>query len=107
MAEFIADIFLCPLESTRIRMVSEPTFASGMLSGMPKLAAEQGFIKGFYSGPPTALPLPIAHSTSFKRCTLSQGAASARAVGPMSRPFSLSSCPQASARSAPSRFLTP
>eukprot|EP01051_Picozoa_sp_SAG22_P006790 SAG22_NODE_457_length_10262_cov_17.627964_2_plen_193_part_00 len=50
MAETIADVFLCPLEATRIRMVSEPTFASGMISGMPKLAAEQGIIGGFYSG---------------------------------------------------------
>eukprot|EP01052_Picozoa_sp_SAG31_P053379 SAG31_NODE_13656_length_855_cov_0.908730_2_plen_68_part_00 len=51
-AEFIADIFLCPLEATRIRLVSEPTFASGMLTAMPKLAAEQGVIAGFYSGAP-------------------------------------------------------
>lgn len=28
-AEFIADIFLCPLEATRIRLVSNPTYASG------------------------------------------------------------------------------
>ena len=30
-AEFIADIFLCPLEATRIRLVSNPTYASSML----------------------------------------------------------------------------
>lgn len=28
-AEFIADIFLCPLEATRIRLVSNPSYASG------------------------------------------------------------------------------
>lgn len=50
MAEFIADIFLCPLEATRIRLVSNPTFASGLISGAAKLAKEEGFINGFYSG---------------------------------------------------------
>ena len=32
MAEFIADIFLCPLEATRIRLVSNPTYATGLMS---------------------------------------------------------------------------
>src|SRR6202035_944347 len=36
-AEFFADIALCPLEATRIRLVSEPTFASGLLSGFGKI----------------------------------------------------------------------
>ena len=57
MAEFIADIFLCPLEATRIRLVSEPTFAKGVMDGMPKLAATEGMMKGFYSG---ADPCPNA-----------------------------------------------
>ena len=50
MAEFIADIFLCPLEATRIRLVSNPSFASGLVSGATRLATEEGVIKGFYSG---------------------------------------------------------
>lgn len=49
-AEFIADIFLCPLEATRIRLVSDPTYASGLLSGLPKIAKNEGIINGFYSG---------------------------------------------------------
>jgi len=49
-AEFIADIFLCPLEATRIRLVSNPTYASGLLTAFPKILAQDGFIKGFYSG---------------------------------------------------------
>lgn len=49
-AEFIADIFLCPLEATRIRLVSEPTFASSLPAAAARLVKEQGFIKGFYSG---------------------------------------------------------
>lgn len=50
MAETIADVFLCPLEATRIRLVSEPTFASSLPAAAAKLVKEQGFIRGFYSG---------------------------------------------------------
>jgi len=48
-AEFFADIALCPLEATRIRLVSQPTFASGLLSGFGKIAKTEG-IGAFYSG---------------------------------------------------------
>jgi solute carrier family 25 phosphate transporter 3 len=50
MAEFIADIFLCPLEATRIRLVADPTFADGLAGGAARLLKEEGAIKGFYSG---------------------------------------------------------
>ncbi|KAJ3130075.1 hypothetical protein HK100_008286 [Physocladia obscura] len=49
-AEFIADIFLCPLEATRIRLVSDPKFASGLADAFPKIIKQDGIIKGFYSG---------------------------------------------------------
>jgi len=49
-AEFIADIFLCPLEATRIRTVSNPSFASGLLTAFPKIIQQDGVLKGFYSG---------------------------------------------------------
>lgn len=49
-AEFVADIFLCPLEATRIRLVSDPKFGSGLLDAAPKIIKQDGFIKGFYSG---------------------------------------------------------
>ena len=48
-AEFFADIALCPLEATRIRMVSDPGFANGLVSGMSKIASQEGF-GAFYSG---------------------------------------------------------
>uniref|UniRef100_L2FNL7 Mitochondrial phosphate carrier protein n=1 Tax=Colletotrichum fructicola (strain Nara gc5) TaxID=1213859 RepID=L2FNL7_COLFN len=48
-AEFFADILLCPLEATRIRLVSQRGFANGLTSGFMRLAREEGF-KGFYSG---------------------------------------------------------
>jgi len=48
-AEFFADIALCPLEATRIRLVSEPTFANGLIGGFSKIAKTEGF-GAFYSG---------------------------------------------------------
>lgn len=50
LAEFVADIALCPLEATRIRLVSQPTFANGLLSGFSRIFREEGVIRGFYSG---------------------------------------------------------
>lgn len=48
-AEFFADIALCPLEATRIRLVSQPTFASGLVSGFGKIFRHEG-VAAFYSG---------------------------------------------------------
>lgn len=48
-AEFFADILLCPLEATRIRLVSQRGFATGLSSGFMRLAREEG-LRGFYSG---------------------------------------------------------
>ncbi|ORX90939.1 mitochondrial carrier [Basidiobolus meristosporus CBS 931.73] len=50
IAEFFADIALCPLEATRIRLVSQPSFASGLISGFSRLLKEEGVARGFYSG---------------------------------------------------------
>ncbi|KAL0940427.1 mitochondrial phosphate carrier protein [Colletotrichum truncatum] len=48
-AEFFADIALCPLEATRIRLVSEPTYASGLVSGFSKMLSSEG-VGAFYAG---------------------------------------------------------
>ncbi|OJJ63868.1 hypothetical protein ASPSYDRAFT_83911 [Aspergillus sydowii CBS 593.65] len=48
-AEFFADIALCPLEATRIRLVSQPEFASGLMSGFTKILKNEG-VGAFYSG---------------------------------------------------------
>ena len=48
-AEFFADIALCPLEATRIRLVSEPGFANGLIGGFSKIASQEG-LGAFYSG---------------------------------------------------------
>lgn len=49
IAEFFADIALCPLEATRIRLVSQPTFANGLAPAFLKIAREEG-LGGFYAG---------------------------------------------------------
>ncbi|KAH8548512.1 mitochondrial carrier domain-containing protein [Umbelopsis sp. PMI_123] len=50
IAEFFADVALCPLEATRIRLVSQPTFANGLLGGFSRILKEEGVLRGFYSG---------------------------------------------------------
>ncbi|RFU31902.1 hypothetical protein B7463_g4412, partial [Scytalidium lignicola] len=49
IAEFFADVALCPLEATRIRLVSEPTYASGLVGGFSKMMKSEG-IGAFYAG---------------------------------------------------------
>jgi len=48
-AEFVADLFLCPLEAVRIRSVSDPEFCDGLADGFAKMAKQEGFM-GFYAG---------------------------------------------------------
>ncbi|ROT35184.1 mitochondrial phosphate carrier protein-like protein [Sodiomyces alkalinus F11] len=49
LAEFFADIALCPLEATRIRLVSDPTYANGLIGGFSKILKNEG-IGAFYAG---------------------------------------------------------
>jgi solute carrier family 25 phosphate transporter 3 len=50
IAEFVADIFLCPLEACRIRLVSEPTYADSLPATAKRLVSELGVVGGLYSG---------------------------------------------------------
>lgn len=50
VAEFVADIFLCPYEACRIRAVSDPKYASGMVAVGRRLVSEMGVVHGLYSG---------------------------------------------------------
>lgn len=44
----LASIILCPMEETRIRLVTDPTFDSkGLLDGLPRLIREEGFFSPF------------------------------------------------------------
>jgi len=50
-AEFIADIFLCPLEATRIKQVSDPEMAKLSLpTAASTILKNDGLVTGFYSG---------------------------------------------------------
>jgi len=50
-AEFIADIFLCPLEATRIKQVSDEAMSKlSMPAAFSTILARDGLINGFYSG---------------------------------------------------------
>ncbi|KAF9367135.1 mitochondrial phosphate carrier protein, partial [Mortierella sp. AD011] len=73
IAEFFADVALCPLEATRIRLVSQPTFATGLVSGFTRILKEEGAIRGFYSGfGPILLkqiPYTIAKFVVFERAS--------------------------------------
>merc|ERR1711933_47859 len=60
-AEFVADIFLCPLEAVRIRAVSDPEFCDGLLDGFGKMAKQEGLI-GFYAGLPPILAKQIPYT---------------------------------------------
>ncbi|EMD59419.1 hypothetical protein COCSADRAFT_153164 [Bipolaris sorokiniana ND90Pr] len=48
-AEFFASIALCPLEATRIRLVSTPGFANGLIGGFGKILRTEG-VGALYSG---------------------------------------------------------
>ncbi|KFZ04848.1 hypothetical protein V501_08907 [Pseudogymnoascus sp. VKM F-4519 (FW-2642)] len=48
-AEFFADVALCPLEATRIRLVAEPTYANGLIGGFSKMLKTEG-VGSFYAG---------------------------------------------------------
>ena len=50
MAEFIADIFLCPYEACRIRLVSQPDYATSLPACAARMSSEMGFVGAFYSG---------------------------------------------------------
>jgi len=70
IAEFFADIALCPLEATRIRLVSQPTFANGLVGGFARILKEEGagsFYNGFTPILFKQIPYNIAKFLVFER----------------------------------------
>lgn len=70
LAEFFADIALCPLEATRIRLVSQPTFANGLVGGFSRIFKEEGagsFYNGFTPILFKQIPYNIAKFLVFER----------------------------------------
>ncbi|ORX39854.1 mitochondrial carrier domain-containing protein [Kockovaella imperatae] len=72
IAEFFADILLTPLEATRIRLVSNPKYATGLVSGLTKIASTEG-IGGLYAGFIPILfkqvPFAVGQFAVNERCT--------------------------------------
>jgi solute carrier family 25 phosphate transporter 3 len=48
-AEVIADVALCPFEAVKVRIQTSPTFATGMMDGLPKMVASEG-LGNLYAG---------------------------------------------------------
>lgn len=48
-AEVIADVALCPMETVKVRVQTQPSFARGLSDGLPKLVREEG-ISRLYKG---------------------------------------------------------
>ncbi|XP_020404142.1 mitochondrial phosphate carrier protein 1, mitochondrial isoform X2 [Zea mays] len=48
-AQIIADVGLCPFESVKVRVQTQPMFAKGLVDGFPRVYATEG-LSGFYRG---------------------------------------------------------
>ena len=46
----LASIILCPMEETRIKLVTDPSFANGLLDGLSKIVKEEGILSPFQKG---------------------------------------------------------
>ena len=46
----LASIILCPTEFTRIKLVTDPSFASGLFDGLSKIMKEEGIFSPFQKG---------------------------------------------------------
>jgi solute carrier family 25 phosphate transporter 3 len=42
-AEVIADVGLCPFEAVKVRIQTKPSFATGLIDGLPKMISQEGF----------------------------------------------------------------
>lgn len=69
IAGAIASVLLCPMESTRIRIVTDPSYAGmGLLNGFPKLVKEDGLMStfaGIYAMLSKQVPYTMAKQVSF------------------------------------------
>lgn len=69
-AEFFADIGLCPFEAVKVRVQTNPTFANGLLDGLPKMVAQEGLgtlYAGIYPLWARQIPYTIIKFMAFER----------------------------------------
>jgi solute carrier family 25 phosphate transporter 3 len=68
VAGAVASLMLCPMEQTRIRLVTDPNFASNLFTGIPQIVQESG-AASLFSGLPAMLskqvPYTFAKQVSF------------------------------------------
>lgn len=48
-AELIADVALCPFEAVKVRIQTNPSYATGLMDGFPKFLSQEG-LSGMYAG---------------------------------------------------------
>ena len=58
----LASIILCPMEETRIRLVTDSTFGEGLFDGLPKLLKEEGILSPFQRGMPPMLVKQVPYT---------------------------------------------
>lgn len=58
----LASIVLCPMEETRIRLVTDPSFGNGLIDGLPKLLREEGALSPFARGLPPMLSKQVPYT---------------------------------------------
>lgn len=58
----LASVVLCPMEETRIRLVTDPSFGKGLLDGLPKLLREEGALSPFARGLPPMLSKQVPYT---------------------------------------------
>lgn len=69
-AEFVADIGLCPFEAVKVRVQTNPTFARGLMDGLPKMVSQEGFgtlFAGIYPLWARQIPYTIIKFMAFER----------------------------------------
>lgn len=69
-AEVFADVALCPFEAIKVRVQTDPAYARGMIDGLPKLVATEGFgalYKGLVPLWGRQIPYTICKFYSFER----------------------------------------
>jgi solute carrier family 25 phosphate transporter 3 len=78
----VASIMLCPMERTRIRLVTDPNFASGFVPGLSRLIDESGvgsLFYGFTAMLSKQVPYTFAKQVSFEMFAAMLYAAAANA----------------------------
>ena len=58
----LASIILCPMEETRIRLVTDPSFGNGLFDGLPRLLKEEGALSPFVRGLPSMLSKQVPYT---------------------------------------------